>query len=100
MADEITALKQLQAGLNASFEAVYNAKDAKSLATAKEGLIGLGYATAGAAMGPAFSIKSLSASPINYMAIRIAIDLKIFELIAEKPHTLSELAEKTKANPR
>ena len=34
------------------------------------------------------------------MAIRIAIDLKIFELIAEKPHTLSELAEKTKANPR
>ena len=62
MADEITALKQLQAGLNASFEAVYNAKDAKSLATAKEGLIGLGYATAGAAMGPAFSIMSLSAS--------------------------------------
>lgn len=52
MADEISALKHLQAGLNASFDAVYAAKDAKSLASAKEGLAGLGYATAGAAMGP------------------------------------------------
>lgn len=62
MADEIAALKQLQAGLNASFEALYNAKDAKSKAAAKEGLIGLSYATAGAAMGPAVSVMSLSAT--------------------------------------
>jgi hypothetical protein len=66
MADDIAALKQLQVGLNAAFEAVYAAKDAKTLATAKEGLVGLGYATAGAALGPAFSIIALSGtvSPI------------------------------------
>lgn len=62
MADEIATLKQLQAGLNASFEAVYAAKDAASLAKAKEGLIGLGHATAGVAMGPAFSIVSMAAT--------------------------------------
>src|ERR1700761_9466962 len=33
------------------------------------------------------------------MSVKIAIDLKVFEIIAEKPHTLAELAEKTKANP-
>jgi demethylsterigmatocystin 6-O-methyltransferase len=32
------------------------------------------------------------------MAIRIAIDLNLFEIIAAKPSTLTELAEKTKAN--
>lgn len=33
------------------------------------------------------------------MAIRIAIDLNMFATIAQKPTTLSEMAEKTKANP-
>lgn len=60
MADEIAALKQLQAGLNASFEAVYAAKDVKSLTAAKEGLVGLSHATAGTALGPVFSIMSLT----------------------------------------
>lgn len=53
---EIAALKELQAGLNASFQAVYDAQDAKSMAKAKESLVGLSHATAGAALGPVLSV--------------------------------------------
>jgi hypothetical protein len=37
---------------------------------------------------------------MHYMAVRIAIDLNLFDLIAAKPSTLDELAGNTKANPR
>jgi hypothetical protein len=60
MSDDLAELKQLQAGLNASFEALYAAKDAKSLAAAKESLVSLGYATAGATMGTTFSLIALT----------------------------------------
>jgi hypothetical protein len=61
MVDEIATLKQLQAGLNASFDAVYAAEDAKSLALAKERLLGVGFATVGTVLGPVFTIMSLTA---------------------------------------
>lgn len=51
MADEIAELKQLQADLNASFEAIYAAKDARALAQAKAKLVGQGHATARLAAG-------------------------------------------------
>jgi hypothetical protein len=69
MADDIAAFKQLQAGLNANFEALYVAKDAKSVAAAKDGLTGLGYATAGAAMGPAFSIIALTGTVSGVISV-------------------------------
>lgn len=59
MADEIATLKHLQVSLNQAFEAVYEAKDTKSLATAKEVLAGLGNGTASAALGVVFAIKEL-----------------------------------------
>jgi hypothetical protein len=34
------------------------------------------------------------------MAVRIAIDLNLFELLVQRPHTLDELAEKTKADAK
>lgn len=60
MAEDLAPYKQLQAGLNAAFEALYAAKTAKDIALAKEGLVGLGYATAGSALGPAFAVISHS----------------------------------------
>ncbi|TID27967.1 hypothetical protein E6O75_ATG00734 [Venturia nashicola] len=106
MADEIETLKQLQAGLNASFEAIFSTiendpTNLKAIAAAKEQLVGLSNATIGTALGPAYSLMALSATPANLMAIRVAIDLKLFEIIASKqsPTTLSELEQKSKADP-
>ena len=62
MAEELAALKSLQAGLNATFEAIFAATTPKKRALAKEQLIGLGFATATTAMGPAFAIIQLSAT--------------------------------------
>ena len=61
MADSVATLKELQADLNAAFEAVYAAQDAKSLANAKEKLIGLSHTTAGVAAGPALTILNMTA---------------------------------------
>ncbi|KAJ3546932.1 hypothetical protein NM208_g1767 [Fusarium decemcellulare] len=100
MADDTAALKELQARLNASFEAIYHAKDARSLADAKNSLVGLTQATAGVALGPVFSIVAFAGLPINYMAIKIALDLKIFDHFASKPQSLEELVKATKADAR
>lgn len=67
MADEISTLKQLQAGLNASFEAVYSTTENdptnhKAMAAAKEQLVGLSHATIGTALGPAMFLLSMSAA--------------------------------------
>jgi hypothetical protein len=67
MADDIAALKQLQAGLNATFESIFSTvendpKNIKAVALAKEQLVALSHATIGTALGPAFSLMSLSGS--------------------------------------
>jgi hypothetical protein len=67
MADEVATLKQLQAGLNAAFESVFTTiendpKNVKAIAASKEQLVGLSHATIGTALGPAFSLISLSAT--------------------------------------
>ncbi|QDS72572.1 hypothetical protein FKW77_000844 [Venturia effusa] len=105
MTDDIAALKQLQAGLNASFEAIFSTiehdpTNLKAIAAGKEQLVGLSHATIGTALGPAFTLVSLSATPANLTAIRVAIDLKLFEMIASKqgPTGLSEMAQKTRAD--
>jgi hypothetical protein len=74
MADDIATLKQLQAGLNAAFESVISTiendpKNVKGVAAAKEQLVGLSHATIGTALGPAFSLISLSAS-VRYFPIQ------------------------------
>jgi hypothetical protein len=60
MSDDIATMKALQAGLNAAFETLFSATDAKSVAIAKEQLTALGHATAGTALGPAVSLMGLS----------------------------------------
>lgn len=67
MADEIATLKQLQAGLNASFEAIFSTieddpKNLKAIAAGKQQLVGLSHATIGTALGPVFSLMLLSAT--------------------------------------
>lgn len=67
MAEEIAALKQLQAGLNASFEALFaiaekEPTNVKAFAQAKEQIAGLSSATASVALGPASSAIGLSAT--------------------------------------
>lgn len=67
MADQVSALKQLQAGLNASFEAIFSTiandpTDFKAIAASKEQLVGLSHATIDAALGPVYSLISLSAT--------------------------------------
>ncbi|KAF2427851.1 S-adenosyl-L-methionine-dependent methyltransferase [Tothia fuscella] len=105
MENEIAALKQLQAGLNATFESYFSLtekdpKNVKGIAAAKEQLVGLSQATMGTALGPAFSMMGISSSPVNYMAIRIAIDLGVFESIASRtsPTSLSQLQERSQAD--
>ncbi|KAF5006906.1 hypothetical protein FDECE_6740 [Fusarium decemcellulare] len=100
MADDTAALKELQAGLNASFEAIYHDKDARSLANAKDSLVGLTQTTAGVALGPVFSIIAFAGLPLNYMAIKIALDLKIFDHLTSKPQSLGELVKATNADAR
>lgn len=67
MADEIAKLKQLQAGLNASFEAIFSTMEndptnLKAIAAGKAQLLGLSHATIETALGPAFALMSLSAT--------------------------------------
>lgn len=67
MADEVATLKQLQAGLNASFEAIFSTikndpTNLKAIATGKEQLVGLSHATIGTALGPVHSLMALSAA--------------------------------------
>ena len=67
MADEVAILKHLQAGLNAAFESIFaiiekDPTNVKAIADGKEKLVGLSNATIGTALGPAFSLISLSAS--------------------------------------
>lgn len=65
MADDIAALKQLQAGLNAAFEEFFKAaeespKNAGAIAAGKEKIGTLAQITFGTALGPAFSIIGLT----------------------------------------
>ncbi|KAE9962613.1 hypothetical protein BLS_000114 [Venturia inaequalis] len=106
MADQIATLRQLQAGLNASFEAIFSTiendpTDVKAVAAAKAQLVGLSHATIGTALGPVHSLIALSTTPATLMAIRVAIDLNLFEIIASKqgPTSLQELSQMTKADP-
>ena len=74
MADEVTTFKQLQAGLNEAFESIISTiendpTNVKDVAAAKEQLVGLSHATIGIALGPAFSLISMSAS-VRYFRIR------------------------------
>jgi hypothetical protein len=67
MADEVAILKQLQAGLNAAFESIFTTvekdpKNVKAIADGKEQLVGLSHATIGTALGPAFSLISLTST--------------------------------------
>jgi hypothetical protein len=65
MDEEIVQLKQLQAGMNAAFESLFQStqespQNAKEIVAAKQQISTLAKMTFGAVLGPAFSIIGLS----------------------------------------
>jgi len=129
MAEEIEQLKQLQVAMNAAFDRLLKStqespNNGKAIAEAKQQIGTMAEMTLGAVLGPAFSIISLSAQvslrialdagnperkekqkltspkPYAYLAVRVALDLKLFELISKSKSTsLDEIVQKTDADP-
>ncbi|KAN0102557.1 S-adenosyl-L-methionine-dependent methyltransferase [Hyaloscypha variabilis] len=103
MADNLAQLKELQAGMNAAFESLFKSAEeipsnGKAIAAAKGQLAATAQMTFGAVLGPAFSVINLTTQVLAYMAVRVAIDLKLFEIIS-KPTSLDEIVQKTAADP-
>jgi demethylsterigmatocystin 6-O-methyltransferase len=121
MAEEIAQLRQLQASMNAAFDGLLKAteespENAGAIATAKEHIGKMAQMTLGTVLGPASSIMILScqvgsridASDLDekaniskhhaYAAVRVALDLKLFEII-NKSTSLDEIVQKTDADP-
>ncbi|KAF4986548.1 hypothetical protein F66182_16815, partial [Fusarium sp. NRRL 66182] len=103
MADEIAQFKQLQAEMNAAFDSLIQSSqdgsnNAGAIAAAKQKLGAISQVTLGTVLGPAFSVMGFTLQPQAYAAVRIAIDLNVFEIV-DKPTELDELAQKTGADP-
>jgi hypothetical protein len=101
---DITALRELQASLNASIDEYTSLASSPSTspyitATSKQYIFRQAEKIASITSNPITTNIQQGFAPILNSALRTGIDLNLFEIITSRPTTLSELAEETHADP-
>jgi hypothetical protein len=101
---DITALRELQASLNASIDeyislALSPNTSTYITATSQQYMLRQAEKLASISSNPITTNIQRGFAPILNSALRTGIDLNLFELITSRPITLSELAAETRADP-